>query len=55
MIWGGIILLKIESLLMVLLYVSLASFSTLSYGVLNIILCCSITETSNNNFGTNCF
>ena len=53
--WGGRILRKVVSMMIILLSLSLASFSTPSSGVLTIILWSSRAETYNNHFGINCF
>ena len=50
---GGNLLRKFESLVMMLSSAYLASFSPPSLVVLAIILCISLTDTYNNNFGTN--
>ena len=52
--WGGNMLRKVESQMMILSYAYLASFSPPSPGVLAMILCSSLTGTYNNNFETNC-
>ena len=51
---GGEILCKVESLVMILLFASLASLSTPYSGGLTIILCSSLTDNRNKKFGTNC-
>ena len=53
--WGGRILRKVESPMIILLPVSIASFSPPSPGGINMLLCSYLTETFNNNFGTYCF
>ena len=55
MSWGGRILCKVESLMMILFYKSIDSFSPPSSGRLNIILYIYLVETCNNNFGTTYF
>ena len=54
-IWGGKILRKVESLMIILLYSSLAYFSRPSSRGLTKLLWSSRTETFNKNFGINCF
>ena len=53
LIWGGNMLRKVESLKMILSYASLDSFISPSSGVITMLLCSSLTDTCNNNFGTN--
>ena len=52
--WGGNMLRKVGSLTMILSSESLAYFSTLSSGGINMLVCSSIHDTCNNNFVTNC-
>ena len=52
--WGDIILCSVESLMMILLSVSLAYLSLTSYGGIIIPLLSSQTETCNNSFVTSC-
>ena len=52
--WGGNMLCKVESLMMMLYSESLESLSIPSSGGINIILCGSLTDTCTTNFGTNC-
>ena len=52
--WGGNILRKVESLIMMLYSASLSSLVTPSSGGLAILLCSSLTNNFNNNFVTNC-
>ena len=49
--WGGRIFFNVESLMVILLSLSVASFGTPSYGVLTMKLCSSRAEFYNNNFG----
>ena len=52
--WGGNMLRKVESMMIILSSVSFSSFSTPYYGVITMILFCSVTYTCNKNFGNNC-
>ena len=53
--WGGNMLRKVESIMMMLSSASIASFSS-PYSVGITILCySSLTDTCNENFGTNCY
>ena len=52
--WGGKILRKVESLMMILFSASLDSLSPTSYVGSTILLCIYLTNTFNNNSGTNC-
>ena len=54
LICGDNMLRKVESMMMMLSSVSLASFSPPSSGGLTMLLYSSLTDTFNNNFGTNC-
>ena len=49
--WGGRILRKVESLMMILFYSPLTYFSLTSAGLPTMLLCSSDTETCNKNFG----
>ena len=51
--WGGRILCKVESLIMILFSAYIDYFITPSSGGINIILCGSLTETFNNSFVNN--
>ena len=51
--WGGRILSKVESVMVILLSVSLAYFVLPSSVRINIRLCSSLAETLNNNSGPN--
>ena len=51
---GGNMLRKVESLITIIYSTSLAYLSPHSSGVLTIILCISLTNTCNKNFGTKC-
>ena len=52
--WGCNMLRNVESLMIILSSTSLEYFSPPSTGVLSILLFISLTDTSNNNFGTSC-
>ena len=51
---GGNMLHKVESLMAMLSSASLSTVSPPYLDVLTMILCSSMTDTCNNNFGTNC-
>ena len=53
--WGGSILSKVESLMMIILSASLAYFSPPSAGGITMLLCSSCTETCNKNSGMDFF
>ena len=52
--WGGDILRKVEAMIMILSSLSLDYLIPPYTGVLTMLLCSSLTNTFNNNFGTNC-
>ena len=52
--WGGKMLRKFESLMIMLLSASIASLIPPSSGGLNMLLYRYLTNTFNNNFGNNC-
>ena len=52
--WGRNMLRKVESMMMMLSYASLAFFSPPSYGGISILLFISLTDTCSKNFGSDC-
>ena len=51
---GGNVLYKVESLMMMLSSASITSLRPNYSGGLTMLLCSSLTDNCNNNFGTNC-